>query len=467
MSKTLIKNEEKVGILPWSEENRLGCIRWTKLAKNDTDNRPTVVFDPPIPQIEFENLEVSPGYKTSLPRFTQSSRFSNPQLISWNLDENNTTSEIDGWKLTVGGPVDEEVVLIATLGEIEWNEIQRFSVFVVKPPPENIEVTFRQLDHLHPGDSPVKFTFIASRGPHRPIISNIIKCQYRINNLPWKDVREGNHRRISKSGNLRCTFEPGEIDIEGSFSLTVQFIADDNNTYQFTEKIEVVDGKVVKSEPIRAAATSDKTKEKIELVDEKVVKSELIRAAATSDKNKEKIELVEEQTAESQPIKTKVVSEIYKGKNVRSELINKAENTNILVAAGSSDNRKKFMQAYVDNSIKHADKLNCFIAKFLKCDPNHVTYAVKSALEKSFQEDENSNEQVLVRCCESGCIRKHLHPFRVFLNKGQRVSKCRDNSHKIIKKNYSSKRTNSNYSKKKNKSPTNNRWRRRWPRSDR
>ena len=179
------------------------------------------------------------------------------------------------------------------------------------------------------------------------------------------------------------------------------------------------------------------------------------------------VPVVEDKVSKSESKRGESLSSKTKERFDDSELIKKSKKMNILIASGKSDKRQKFMQDYVENSIKHPNELKNFISKFLDCEPNHVTYAVRSELEKAFQRDENSKSEVRVRCCESGCTRRHPHPFRVFLARGQSISKCRNNLHsKKVKKNYSRKKTNFEPSEKGKRRPTNNSWKRKYRRSD-
>ena len=122
MSKTLLKDKEEFGYLPW-RNGSLGCIRWTRLPDFDTDEGPGVVFDSPKPEIRFvSGIEIRSGDTVSLPENSRSTRLSKPQKIVWSLGPSKTTCEIKQNQLIVRGSEDDEIVLKATINGVKINQ---------------------------------------------------------------------------------------------------------------------------------------------------------------------------------------------------------------------------------------------------------------------------------------------------------------------------------------------------------
>ena len=236
MSKTLIRNKEMVGYLPWST-SYLGCIRWTSLPNFDADDRPAVVFDSLTPRIEFESQEVCIGDIINLPEFTKKdSRFSEPKQISWELGENNTTCKIKNHQIIVGGSVEEIVELTAIVDEIE---IQQFCIVVIEKPPSPLEKRLIQIEENVENPTTVKIKVLA--GLPKSLTSglqihNIIESKYRINNSPWKKTESHNITRKSQVCRCKIEAELSDFPVLDSAEITVHFTADDDRTYQLTRE---------------------------------------------------------------------------------------------------------------------------------------------------------------------------------------------------------------------------------------
>ena len=240
MSKTLIKNKEEFGYLPWSSRS-LGCIRWTRLPNFDTDEGPGVVLDSPKPEIQFvSGIEIRSGDTVSLPENSRSTRFSKPQKIVWSLGPSKTTCEIKQNQLIVRGSEDDEIVLKATINGVEINQFSVVIMDKISTPLLNRGIGITQ----EIANNPMAITIRSKsklKGEAGLPLPPIAKCEFRINNSPWRKATS--HKSYRSSGQLDCTIKAdiSEIPVSDLPTLRVRFTTMIGTAYEVQAKFDISD----------------------------------------------------------------------------------------------------------------------------------------------------------------------------------------------------------------------------------
>ena len=144
--KQILRNDVKLGFLPWSAGYRLGAARWTDLAEEDLlglRNQIQIVNTAGHQISEIPNLFRN-GATYELPRRTLGAHFTPPQLILWHIDSIDSDSYLEDFQLFALGAegssfnlsAEVESVIIGTYEcQIEEKEKVQLDPFTVNVRP--------------------------------------------------------------------------------------------------------------------------------------------------------------------------------------------------------------------------------------------------------------------------------------------------------------------------------------------